>query len=794
MKQTEIDLRHKFAKWLQYEALLTEISAKYINLQVDQIDRYIEDDQRTICEFLDIDASTLWQWSDEKRKCLLLTHLYSIPGGISRPAEASAEESFPWVYSKMLQGETLIISTEDMLPEAVRDQESRRHYGVKSSVVLPLSCSGRLLGALAFDALREKRVWSDEVIQLLKLTAQIFANALARKESYEKLYETEVRLNLAADSAGAGLWELNLETNLFWATEIARSIFGYDSEEVISMERFEQSVFPDDLVHVRQAISRSLQYKERINIEYRIQLNDGSMKWIHSSGQPYFKPNGVPDRLLGSSVDITERKLAEMRLRESETRCSQLFEGSSDAIFLVDIKTGQYLDANRAAEKLTGHSLDKLKTLTTSDVCPQGAKERLAKLKNSTRTIGREEVEYLRKDGSARTTELTAILINENISFDIAYDITDRKIFEKTILENEARLTSAMEIAHLGFYEMNEDEKITFLDERIRSIFGLSPGKDENGREFWLAHIHEEDLPYILDSSRQVLEDGVDHFVAEYRYIHPARGLTWLHHLSRVTKRTAAGKAAKIIGVVQDITKRKNMEEKLQKNEEILRKNQKDLRRLAGRLISVREEELRRLSGELHDDLTQRLAVIAIEAGKLELNMQEREQILPEFIEEISGIKEQLIKISEDVHGISRQLHPTILDDLGLVRAIESECAILCQREGVEIVFTKEGVPDRLPDNIPLCIYRIVQASLNNIICHSGAKKCEVILKGSGEAIFLVVDDKGVGFDPAEVRDRPGLGLASMRERAQLVGGDFEIDTGPDRGTSIRVNIPLKKK
>jgi len=173
--------------------------------------------------------------------------------------------------------------------------------------------------------------------------------------------------------------------------------------------------------------------------------------------------------------------------------------------------------------------------------------------------------------------------------------------------------------------------------------------------------------------------------------------------------------------------------------------------------------------------------------------MNNKEQTLPESIQRISAIKEQLIKVSEDVHRISRQLHPTILDDLGLVRAIESECAALGQRGNIEIIFTNEEVPDRFPDDVPLCLYRIVQEGLNNCICHSGANKCEVALKASKDTIFLVVEDKGAGFNPVEVRDKPGLGLSSMRERVQLVGGHFAVNTEPGSGTSIHVSIPLQR-
>jgi PAS domain S-box-containing protein len=676
MERPEIEIQHQLEDRWRFETLLADISARYINLPVDLIDACIEDDQRSICECLDLDLSALWQWSENSPRFLTLTHLYSLPGGPARPEGIDAQEAFPWVLNKMLNGETLAYSTEDMVPEAARDQESRRHFGVKSSVNMPLSVGGgSLIGVLTFDTLRQERDWPDELVKRLKLVAQVFSNALARKESDRILRENEARLSLAAYSAGAGIWELDFDTVRFWATARAREIFGYGTEETIDMERFEQSVFPEDFVSVRQAIAGSLERNEPLSVEYRILTGDGSIKWIHSSGCPYFKLNGDPDRLLGVSIDITERKLAESQhVRDQE------------------------------------------------------------------------------------------------------------------------HLVSAIDIAGLGSYEMEENLRISFLDDRMRDFLGVSPEDEENARQFWLEHIHPDDLQRVLDVSRKVLEEGIDRFAVEYRYLHPDNRTIWFNHLSRVLERDAAGQATRVIGTLQDITERKLMEKKLRENETYLRNSQKDLQRLAGRLISVKEEELRRLSRELHDDLTQRLAVLAIEAGKLELLMTDREHPPSETKQEISRIKEQLIIISEDVHRISRQLHPTILDDLGLVRAIESECAAISRRENIEIVFTHADVPDRFPDDIPLCLYRIIQEGLNNCICHSGADTCEVVLQGLEDTIVLAVEDKGSGFDPVKVRAKPGLGLSSMRERVQLVGGHFGIDTEPGGGTTIHVSIPLERK
>jgi signal transduction histidine kinase len=275
--------------------------------------------------------------------------------------------------------------------------------------------------------------------------------------------------------------------------------------------------------------------------------------------------------------------------------------------------------------------------------------------------------------------------------------------------------------------------------------------------------------------------------------MHTVRGLTWLRHLSRVLSRNRDGQATRIIGVMQDISEQKFAEEKLQENKATLENNQKDLQKLAGRMIALKEEELRRLSRELHDDLTQRLAVLAIDVGKLELEMDSVKQGPHEHLEKVTRIKNQLIDMSTDVHRISRQLHPTIIEDLGLLRAIESECYSLMLRDELIVNFKKNNVPEFISNSVSLCIYRVIQEGLNNIVHHSGVKVCDVSLSIAQDKIFLTIKDEGRGFDPTEVKRKPGLGLSSMRERVLFVQGSFSVETGNGRGTTIKVQIPFNR-
>ena len=180
---------------LRFEALLLEISAGFVNLPADRIDAEIEETQRRICECLEIDLSSLWQWSNEDPHILTLTHLHSPPEGPEHPWGIDAKEALPWVLQKMLRGELLVISTDNMPPEAAHDQETRRNFGVKSSVVIPLLVGGGpIIGVLSFDALKEEKCWPEPIVRDLSLVAQIFTNALSRRRGDLKLRESEKQL------------------------------------------------------------------------------------------------------------------------------------------------------------------------------------------------------------------------------------------------------------------------------------------------------------------------------------------------------------------------------------------------------------------------------------------------------------------------------------------------------------------------------------------------------------------------------------------------------------------------
>ena len=181
---------------------------------------------------------------------------------------------------------------------------------------------------------------------------------------------------------------------------------------------------------------------------------------------------------------------------------------------------------------------------------------------------------------------------------------------------------------------------------------------------------------------------------------------------------------------------------------------------LGGRLITAHEEERARLARELHDDVTQRLAVLAIDAGR-----EERKSPGIAGGSPMRAMREGLVRLSEDVHALSYRLHPSILEDLGLTEALKSECERFSQTNSTQLETSVQDLPETLPHDVALCLFRIAQEGLRNIARHAGASQAEVRLQRLDGGLQLTVRDDGAGFDPAQHRTRPSLGHASMRQR-----------------------------
>ncbi len=346
---------------------------------------------------------------------------------------------------------------------------------------------------------------------------------------------------------------------------------------------------------------------------------------------------------------------------------------------------------------------------------------------------------------------------------------------EEALRRSEARGVTGADLAGLAFYEVDLVRRVGYFDDRFRDLCGLPREREEHLQavDGWVEHLHPEDRPHVMDL-RQKLHDGrLEQVSVEYRFLHPTRGERWIHHLARVARRDATGHAVATYGVLRDITEGKRAEDELS-----------DLSR---RLIRAHEEERALLARELHDDVTQRLAVLAIDIGRAELAAANGAQA-----EAMRAVREGLARLSEDVHSLAYQLHPSVLEELGLREALRTACERVGRGGRIELSVDLDPVPAGLGSDAALCLFRVAQEALNNVTRHAGARAASVTRRQLDGGLVLAVRDDGAGFDPASPRTRRSLGLASMRERVRLVDGTLDIESAPGRGAAIIAWVPVR--
>ncbi len=342
-----------------------------------------------------------------------------------------------------------------------------------------------------------------------------------------------------------------------------------------------------------------------------------------------------------------------------------------------------------------------------------------------------------------------------------------RRLAERRLNESEAQL--ALAAAEVGIWSWEPATDRVWGNERWHRIFGLTPERPSSYREV-LDRVHAADRAELHEALQQALAEGTE-YLGELRAIRPDGAEHWLSVRGRPDLGGGAA-GIRMRGAVIDITERKRAEEAT--------------RRLSANLIEAQEQERARLARELHDDMTQRLARLAIDAARVEVSATN-----PGARDILGGLHQGLVDLSEDVRILAHQLHCSVLDDLGLGEALRVECDRLARQHGVHIDLSLGEVPAAIPSATALCLFRVAQEALRNALRHSGARELKVSIAVADEGLRLVVRDDGAGFDPESQGGGSTLGLASMRERVSLLGGDFDVESAAGLGTIVMAWVPL---
>jgi formate hydrogenlyase transcriptional activator len=311
---------------LRFEMLLTDISARLLSMIPQDIDEEVNGALRKIREFFDADMCALWR-IDPEANAAFLSHIQVTDAIPVIPERLDYGPIAPWLTTNTARGNVTLINSLDELPEqAELDRRWNASLGVRALLLLPVKVGGTVRHALQLIYTRERPEWLAEYVPRLQVFSEMLVSALERSRWVVALQQAEARLGLAAGLAGAGLWDLDLETNMHWGTVRAKELYGFGPEEPITVERLFKSVHPDDVPGLRRALSSALEGGKVIQTEYRVILPGGEVRWLAVQGSRSPASFGAGRHLLGASIDITERKKLEEIAKRSLEEIKRLNE------------------------------------------------------------------------------------------------------------------------------------------------------------------------------------------------------------------------------------------------------------------------------------------------------------------------------------------------------------------------------------------------------------------------------------------------------------------------------------
>ncbi len=482
--------------------------------------------------------------------------------------------------------------------------------------------------------------------------------------------------------------------------------------------------------------------------------------------------------LMGIGIDISEKVKSQQELERSEERYRTIIEQASEGIFISD-QQGKYIDVNPNGEKMSGYSKAELLTMTLHDLIPPADKivnpPQLNKLLVEGQALNERVLRT--KDGSLIEVEISAKLLADGRFLGVVRDITNRKKNEQILKASERKYRFLFNQNPMPMWMISESEK-RFLDVNDAAVefYGYSKAEFLQMTAFDIRPM--EAVQALKNYSPKNPKHGVDR-AGVWEHIKKDKTVIKVNIITHDI--VYQGIPAKLV-LSNDVT------EKILA-EDALNKSHQELRELATHLEAVRETERTNIAREIHDELGQQLTGLKMDMSWINKRLKDDDVAVKQKIKETIALVDETVK---SVRRISTELRPSILDDLGLLAALEWQSQEFEKRYEISCTFASNVSEALVSPAVATCVFRIYQECLTNVLRHSQATEVNAFLKIQGEELVLSIADNGKGFIESEILQKKTLGILGMKERALLLGGTYEITSGPGEGTSVLFIIPLK--
>ena len=640
----------------------------------------------------------------------------------------------------------------------------------------------------------QARDWRPDETQLMRdITARLWP-AYKRARAVEELRESEDRYRSVVEGQTELICRYLPDTTLTFVNATYCRYFGKTQEELIGA-KFLDFIPEPAREGVRKHVESLVENRSVEINEHEVLLPNGDMGWQQWIDHAILDASGKVVEFQAVGRDITERKQMEEELRESEERLRLALEAGRMGVWEWDTRTNavKWSKEHYTVMGLRPFSVEPDYYTWADRVHPDDLPVATETMSRAIAEKGeyRQEYRIIWPDGSVRWVEGRAKPVYDEGGqclkmSGFIVDITERKQAEDALRLSEDKFSKAFRsspdaiaIASLA------DGMILEVNGRWEEILGYT--RDEAvGRTVWELQIYQN------PGERARLVSMVDEQGSARDFEVDLRKKTGeIRNVLTCAEPMMIRDEPCLLVIVRDVTELKRAEEALRRNEEALRRSHARIEDLAGRLIAAQEDERRHIARELHDDLNQQVAALAIGISRLKRQFPDAGAAVQE---QIARLREKTDWLSERIRQLSHDLHSSILQHVGLPAALNSYCAEFSDREGIAVTLDIRDGVEAVSQDAALCLYRVAQESLRNVARHSGARSAIVALTRVNGAVELRVADEGVGFDPGQAREGRGLGLVSMEERVKLLHGNFVLTTRPGAGTELRAQIPLRRE
>jgi len=653
-----------------------------------------------------------------------------------------------------------------------------------------------------------------------------FRDISRQVEAREAIARSEQQLRLATEAAELGIWNwYPREDRATWENDRCYHIMGRTVEEgpFGEAEFTEKVIHPDDKESFQARMATTLETGARFFFQGRIRLKDGTWGWVELTAQVEYRPDGSLLRLLGTVLDITRRKQAEEVLRQHRERFDLVAEAAQVGFWFCDLPFDKLTWDNRVKEHFWLPP-DANVTMDTfyERIHPDDRERTRRAIADSNANDTRYDIEYRTISPDGREKWIRAMgrtfydASHQPKSFDgLTLDITERKRIEDRERQMTAEAIAATAKFRAVFEQtpvfagiMTVDGVVMDANQLCLEACGYK-AEEVLGRHFWdtgwwrkstevqakiraateqaaQGRPYQEVLPYHWADGTERIVDFALHPILDHQgqilFLHPT-GVD-------ITDLKRAEENYRLLAQTLDAEVRARTSELEQRNVEVVRQSEL-LRDLSSRLLRAQDEERRRIARELHDSAGQLLTVLGINMARV---AQQATQHSPQLAKDASDSQQLVQQLSQEIRTMSYLLHPPLLEEVGLSEALRWYAQGLTDRSGLEI---KLNIPDdfgRLPREMELVMFRLVQECLTNIHRHSGSKVAIIEIARKSASVSLEVQDEGKGISPQRLTalqsQASGVGLRGMRERVRQFEGEMNIESS-EKGTRIAFTIPL---